>query len=79
MMRSWQTDASPEAHKMNGRVLHDIDVAPRMQACTGWLGGGSNQNTRRQERDPFPDLAEMKKARSPPESGRHRAAGLSRN
>ena len=55
---SW---AAPEAHEMNRCVLRDIDVAPRMQACTGWLGGGSNQNTRRQERDPSSDLAETKK------------------
>ena len=46
---------------MDGRVLRDIDVAPSIQERTAGSGGGSNQNTRRQERDPFSDLAEMKK------------------
>jgi hypothetical protein len=41
---SW---AEPEAHEMNRCVLHDIDVAPRMQERTVGSGGGSNQNTRR--------------------------------
>ena len=74
-LRSWQTYAEPEAHKMNKRVLRDLDVAQSIQARTGWSGGGYQSEHATQERDPSPVLGEKKKARSPPESGRHRAAG----